>query len=114
MNISRRLVFAVIPISLLWASAGHAGSAGSWDGTWAGAWGGKETEATSVTVAGKRVVSYEYQGVSHPVSTSKVTPTKIVYEDQGVTVTLTRTSDTKAAAALHSDQGDATAELTRR
>ena len=91
MNIRRRMVFALIPMSLLWASAGHAASAGSWDGTWSGAWGGRESEATSVTVAGKRVVSYTYQGVSHPVTSSKVTAAKITYEDQGVTVTLTRT-----------------------
>jgi hypothetical protein len=114
MNISRRMVFALIPISLLWAGAGQAGSTSSWDGTWSGAWGGKDSEATSVTVAGKRVVSYTYQGVSHPVSSSKVTPAKITYEDQGVTVTLTRTSDKTAAATLHSDQGDGTAELTRK
>jgi hypothetical protein len=114
MNISRRMAFALIPIALLWSGAGQAGSAGSWDGTWSGAWGGRDSEATSVTVAGKRVVSYTYQGVSHPVSSSKVTPAKITYEDQGVTVTLTRTSEKTAAATLHSDQGDGTAELTRQ
>jgi hypothetical protein len=49
------------------------------------------------------------------VSKSKITPKKIVYEgDQGVTVTLTRTGEATASAALHSDQGDATAELTRQ
>ena len=72
------------------------------------------SEATSVTIAGKRVVSYEYQGVSHPVASSDVTPTKITYEDQGNTVTLTKKSETTASAALHSHQGDATADLTRQ
>jgi hypothetical protein len=114
MNISRRLVFALIPVSLLWVSAAQAASAGSWDGTWSGAWGGRDSEATSITVAGKRVVNYTYQGVSHPVASSKVTPAKITYEDQGVTVTLTRTGDKTASATLHSDQGDGTAELTRQ
>jgi hypothetical protein len=65
-----------------------AASKGGWDGTWAGSWGGKDTESTSVTVEGKRVVSYTYQGASHPVSTSNVTPSKITYEDQGNMVTL--------------------------
>jgi hypothetical protein len=67
-----------------------------------------------VTIAGDRVVSYAYQGVSHPVATSKATPTKITYEDQGNIVTLTKKSETTAHAALHSSQGDATAELTRQ
>jgi hypothetical protein len=115
MNISRRTAFAAIVLPFLLAgSAQAAGPNGSWDGTWAGAWGGKQEQQTSITIAGKRVVSYEYQGVSHPVSSSKVSPTKIVYDDQGVTVTLTRTGNTTASAALHSDQGDATAELTRQ
>jgi hypothetical protein len=113
MNISRRTLFASIPLALLLAGSAQAASSGSWDGTWSGAWGGKEP--TSVTIADKRVVSYEYQGVSHPVSKSKVTPTKIVYSgDEGVTVTLTRTGNTTASAKLHSDQGDATADLTRK
>jgi hypothetical protein len=113
MNISRRILLAAIPLSLLLASSAQAAS-GSWDGTWAGAWGGKQTEATSITIAGKRVVSYEYQGVSHPVKNSKVTPTRIDYDDEGVTVVLTKTSNTTAAAKLHSDQGDAEAVLTRQ
>jgi hypothetical protein len=99
---------------MAFATAALAASRTGWDGTWSGAWGGKEAEATSITVANNRVVSYQYQGVSHPVASSKVNPTKIIYEDQGVTVTLTRTSDATASAALHSEQGDATAELTRR
>jgi hypothetical protein len=60
------------------------------------------------------VVSYAYQGVSHPVSTSHATPGKITYEDQGNTVTLVKKSETTASAALHTQQGDATAELTRQ
>jgi hypothetical protein len=104
---------AAVMIAAL-SSAALAGPATRWDGTWSGAWGGKASEATSVTIAGQRVVSYEYQGVSHPVASSNVTPTKITYEDQGNTVTLIKKSETNASAALHSQQGDATAELTRQ
>jgi len=111
MIIARRVLLAAIPLSLLWAGSASAG--GSWEGTWSGAWGGKEP--TSVTIAANKVVSYQYQGSSFPVAKSKVTPTKIVYSgDEGVTVTLTRTGEKTANAALHSDQGDATAELTRQ
>jgi len=108
-----RWLFAAVMITAF-ASGALAASATSWDGTWSGAWGGKASEATSVTVAGKRVVSYTYQGVSHPVAQSEVTPTKITYEDQGNVVTLTKKSETTASATLHSQQGDATAELTRQ
>lgn len=85
-----------------------------WDGTWSGSWGGKASESTSITVSGNRVVSYSYQGVSHPVANSNVSPSKIIYEDQGNTVTLVKKSETTASAALHTQQGDATAELTRQ
>jgi hypothetical protein len=78
---------------------------------WSGAWG---REPASVTIANKRVVSDQYQGVSHPVTKSKVAATKIVNRDHGVTVVLTRTGATTASASLHSDHGDATAELTRQ
>jgi hypothetical protein len=111
-RISRWLLIAAI-MSFI-SSTAFAASKTGWDGTWAGAWGGKESESTSVTVAGKRVVSYTYQGQSHPVSTSNVTSSKIVYEDQGITVTLIKKNETTASASLHSDQGDATAELTRQ
>jgi len=112
MNTIIRTAYVSVSLSLLLASAAQAAPKNAWDGTWSGAWGGREP--TSITVADKRVVSYEYMGVSHPVADSKVTPTKIVYEDQGVTVTLIKTSNTSASAALHSGQGDATAELTRQ
>ncbi len=112
----RRFSFWLVAALMIPAcsSAALAGTAMGWDGTWSGAWGGRASESTSVTVAGDRVVSYEYQGVSHPVASSNVTPTKITYEDQGNTVTLVKKSDTTASAALHTQQGDATAELTRR
>lgn len=96
------------------SSAALAGPARGWNGTWSGSWGGRTSESTSITVDGDHVVSYAYQGVSHPVSSSNVTPTKITYEDHGNTVILVKKSETTASAALHTQQGDATAELTRQ
>jgi hypothetical protein len=97
------------------AFSSSAFAASGWDGTWSGAWGGKPEQATSVTVSGKKVVSYSYQGVSHPVESSKVTATKITYEDQGNTVTLTKSGEKTAHATLHTqDSQDASAELTRQ
>ena len=124
MIITRRMVFAAIPLSILFASslqaapkrhvrhARYAVPKGSWEGTWSGAWGG--SQPCSVTIAGNRVVSYEYQGASTPVTKSRVTPKTVTYEGTGATVTLTRTGTTTALATLHSQQGDATAQLTRQ
>ena len=103
----------LIPVILFaFSPAALAASKTGWNGIWSGAWGG--SRPTSITIAHNRVVSFEYEGASTPVATSKVTPTRVTYGHEGVTVTLTRTSDTTASAALHSDQGDATAELTRQ
>jgi hypothetical protein len=99
---------------MITAFSSSAFAASGWDGTWGGAWGGKTEQATSVTVSGKKVVSYSYQGVSHPVASSNVTATKITYEDQGNSVTLTKTGETTAHATLHSQSNDAAAELTRQ
>jgi hypothetical protein len=112
MKITRRMAFASIPLSLLFASSLQAAPKSSWDGTWSGSWGGRDP--TSITIAGNRVVSYEYQGVSTPVATSKVTAKRVTYRGKGTTVRLTRTSNTTALATLHSAQGDATAELTKQ
>ena len=87
-------------------------AASGWDGTWGGAWGGNAQQATSITVSGNRVVSYSYQGVSHPVAAGIVTPTKITYEDQGNSVTVTKTGEKTAHATLKSGNNNATAELT--
>jgi hypothetical protein len=112
MNISRRMVVASIPLSLLFMSSVQAASRIGWDGTWSGAWGG--SVPMSVTIANNRVVSFEYQGVSTPVARSQVTPTRVTYGDKATVVTLTRTSDTTAFATIHSSQGDATAQVTKR
>ncbi len=112
MRLSPWLLAAATVCSL--SSFSLAAEKGAWDGTWSGTWGGKATETTSITVAGERVVSYQYQGVSHPVASSNVTARKITYEDQGNSVTMTKTGESTAHATLHSEQGDATAELTRQ
>jgi hypothetical protein len=112
MKINRRILFASIPLSLLFASSLQASPISPWDGTWSGSWGGRNP--TSITIAGKRVVSYEYQGVSTAVARSKVTPKRVTYISNGTTVTLAKTNKTTALATLHSSQGDATAELTKQ
>jgi hypothetical protein len=126
MIISRRMVFAAIPLSLLFATSlqaapkrhvGHVRhaahiSSGSWSGTWSGSWGG--SQPTSITIEGTRVVSYTYQGASTPVTKSHVTAKVVTYEGQGTTVTMTRTGATTASAKLHSQQGDGTAQLTKQ
>jgi hypothetical protein len=99
-------------ITLAFSSSSFAAS--GWDGTWSGAWGGKPEQATTITVSGKKVVSYSYQGVSHPVATSNVTATKITYEDQGNSVSVTKTGEKTAHATLHAGSNDADAELTRQ
>jgi hypothetical protein len=104
-----RWIFAAAIFATLSSSAL---AASGWNGTWAGAWGGSAQQATSITVSGNRVVSYSYQGVSHPVAASVVTPTKITYEDEGNSVTMTRTGEKTAHATLHSGNNNATAELT--
>jgi hypothetical protein len=112
MKINRRMAFASIPLSLLFASSLQAAPKSSWDGTWSGSWGGRDP--TSITIAGNRVVSYEFQGASTPVAKSKVTPKRVIYISNGITVTLTKTGKTTAHATLHSSQGDTTAALTRQ
>ena len=112
MNINRRIAFASVSLSLLLASSVLAAPRSSWDGTWSGAWGGRDP--TSITIAGNRVVSYDYGGATTPVASSLVTPNKVTYGDNGVTVILIRTGATTASAKLHSSQGDATATLTKR
>jgi hypothetical protein len=104
-------VLAIATIATLSSSA-LALAASGWDGTWAGAWGGDAKQTTSITVSGDRVVSYSYQGVSHPVKASSVTAAKITYEDQGNSVTLTKTGEKTAHATLRSGSNNASAELT--
>ena len=121
--IDRRAVLAAIPISLFLAGSVDAAlehrhssqnAKASWDGTWSGNWGGQEAQATSVTIVNNNVVSFQYNGVSTPVSASTVTPTTVSYEYNGVSVVMTRAGATAATASLHAPMGDATARLTRR
>ena len=67
----------------------------------------------SITIARNKVVSFEYQGVSTPVTSSKVTAKKVTYGENGVTIVLTRTGKTTGFATLHSSQGDATSPVTK-
>jgi hypothetical protein len=89
-----------------------AASKSGWDGTWSGMWGG--SQATSITIEDNKVVSFEYQGATTPVTSSRVTPTKVTYGDNGVIVTMTKTGASSALATIHSPQGDATAKMTRQ
>lgn len=123
MAIDRRAVVAAVPLSLLLAGFAQATAKSlhapdnheaSWDGVWSGNWGGEEWQATSITIADNQVVSFEYHGVSTPISASTVTPATVSYEHDGVTITLTRTGAMTAMATLHSWMGDTTARLTRQ
>ena len=119
MTVDRRATIAALALSFLFASAPQAApkhhhSHHSWDGTWSGHWGGSAAQATSITIANNKVVSYTYQGAATPVSVSTVTPTQASYESNGVRVVLTRTGGKTANASLHSAHGNATARLTRQ
>ena len=114
MTIGRRAFLSAMPILLLLLGPAEAAPKRSWDGVWSGLWGGSASQATSITIVNNRVVSYQYQGASNPVAASNVTPTTITYEDRGVSIVIKRTGDATATASLHSSQGDATAQLTRR
>jgi hypothetical protein len=84
----------------------------AWDGRWVGAWNG--SRPTAQIVKGGKLIAYEYNGQTYPVATSHVTPTKIVYGEGVVTVTLTRTGANTAHATIKTMQGEGTAELTRQ
>jgi hypothetical protein len=113
MTIGRRTLLAAVPFSLFFASSSQAAPKSAWDGTWSGSWGGQA--ATSVTIAGNRVVRYEYKGAPAPVGKSKVTPTTVTFGPKDFTVTITKTGDTTASAQYHSAvNGDAAADLTKQ
>ena len=119
MTIDRRAIVAAFALSFFFAispqaAPKHHHSHHSWDGTWSGHWGGSAAQATSITIANNKVVSYTYQSASTPISASTVTPTKVSYESNGVRVVLTRTGGKTANASLHSSHGNATARLTRQ
>jgi hypothetical protein len=120
-TIDRRAVSAALPLSVFLAGFARAApkrrshpSNHSWDGTWSGNWGGSASQATSITIVKNKVVSYTYRGASTAVSASTVTPTTVIYGENGVRVVLTRTGTKTAAGSLHSSQGDTTAALMRQ
>ena len=121
MKINR--LWLAIPLSLALADsadaaakhhrARHGHVAGGWDGTWSGAWGG--SDPCAITIAGNKVVSYQYGGQTIPVHASHVTAKTVRYNgDGGAAVTVTRTGANTAHATLHSSQGDGVAEMTRK
>jgi hypothetical protein len=117
--IHRRTLLAAFAVSLALTPAAPAlarsksrhAAMGSWDGRWAGAWGGKD--ATAINVSGGRVVSYEYNGTTNPVASSRMTPTRIVYGENDIVVALTRTGRDTAHATIKTSQGNGVAELRR-
>ena len=121
MNI-HRIAFAAACLSLALAPMAASAAAkhtkvhrhsgmGSWDGRWAGAWGG--SDPCAINIHGGRVVSYEYGGSTHPVSSSRVTATRVSYGENDVAVTMTRTGPKTAHATIKTGQGNGTAEMTR-
>ena len=94
------------------AAHGHHHRGGSWDGRWAGAWGGNDP--TAIIVKGNRVVAYVYAGSTNPVARSHVTAKRIVYGENNIVVTMTRTGPNTAHATIKTGQGNGTAELTRQ
>ncbi len=121
MILARRALF-ILPLALLIAApadaashhARHAhkgASHGSWDGHWAGAWGGNDP--TAINISGGKVVSYEYSGQTHPVSSSRVTAKTVSYGEADIKVTMTRTGANTAHATIHSSHGDGTADMKR-
>jgi hypothetical protein len=90
----------------------HHAHARSWDGRWAGAWGGNDP--TAIIVKGNRVVAYVYGGATNPVSSSRVTAKRIVYGENNIVVTMTRTGPNTAHATIKTSQGNGVAELTRQ
>jgi hypothetical protein len=114
MTIDRRAILSIIPLALV-GSTGAAEAAGptSWDGLWSGLWGG--TDATSIEILGDKVVGYSFKGTMQPVDTGDVTEKQLSFGTKLFTITLTRVSDTIAAAQFRSDtMGVAKADLTRR
>jgi hypothetical protein len=112
MKTARRALLIAISLALLGsASAPQAAPKRLWDGVWSGQW--DHQYDTTVTIARNRVVGYTYRGYDAPIGHSKVTASAVTF-GKGFTVTLTKTSDTTAAAAYHGANGDSTAELTKQ
>ena len=108
--------FLVLPLALLLSAPADCApkrqKPGGWDGRWVGSWGG--SQPTAQIVKGGKLVAYEYNGETHPVAQSHVTPTKIVYNEGEVVVTITKTGANTAHATIKTGQGDGATELTRQ
>jgi hypothetical protein len=114
MTIDRRVLLALIVTSSVgFAPPLMAASKKIWDGTWSGSWGGQAD--TSVTISGKKVVTYTYKGAAVPITHSKVSDDTVMFGSATYTVTITKTGDTTATAQYHSPvNGDASALLTKQ
>ena len=119
MTLGRRALF-VLPLALLMSAPAEstpkrhkaAAHGGGWDGRWVGSWGG--SQPTAQIVKGGKLVAYEYNGGTHPVAHSHVTPTTIVYNEGDVVVTITKAGANTAHATIKTMQGEGTTELTRQ
>src|SRR4051812_14687251 len=110
MLFNRRVLLASVCLSsMLFAETSFAGS-GSWDGTWSGAWGG--SASTSVTIKGKRVVSYTYQGQPVPITHSQV-GAGVSFGSATYTVTIVKNDQNTASADYKGANGTSSALLTR-
>lgn len=101
-------------IAVLAATTAVAQKASDWNGTWVGAWGG--SAQTSVQIAHGKVVRYEYQGATVPVTSQKVSAQSVTYGVPGnYTVTIVPTSPGHATASFSSQtRGTAAADLTKQ
>jgi hypothetical protein len=116
MTLARRAVLA-LPLALLLPAPADAAPkrrshGGDWDGRWVGSWGG--SQPTVQIVKGGKLVAYEYNGQTHPVAQSHVTPTTIVYNEGEVVVTIIKTGANTAHATIKTGQGNGETELTRQ
>jgi hypothetical protein len=114
MTIDRRAILSIIALALVGSTrAVKAAAQASWDGLWSGLWEG--TDATSIEIVGDKVVGYSFKGTTQPVDTGNVTEKQLSLGTKLFTITLTKVSDTTAAAQFRSDtMGVAKADLTRQ
>ena len=115
MTLARCALF-VLPLALLLSAPADCApkrqKPGGWDGRWVGSWGG--SQPTAQIIKGGKLVAYEYNGETHPVAQSHVTPTRIVYNEGDVVVTIVKTGANTAHATIKTGQGDGATELTRQ
>ena len=110
MNRRLLLQFIVVGLSVFTVPAWSKDKSG-WDGIWTGAWGGRAQ--TSIQISKNRVVRYEYQGTSVPITKQSVSANSVSFGSSSYTVTLTSTGPNTATATYSGAQGEAAADLTK-